>query len=175
MDTIKFSMRCRAIEGFQQIATHDCPLVLTNDRLALITTGGDIHELTADGGRHWLGRVYPSNKDGINSITVRVGHTNSAQEAEAVEDLVRDALIAFEGNPAAALTRFSQRSLKCQICGRPLTNLDSQKLGVGPECRGRRNELAEIRQQSREWIKGKQQLARAQPRQWREQRQKVMA
>ena len=175
MDTIKFSMRCRAAEGFMQIASHDCPLVLTDDRLAVITTGGDVHELTANGGRRWLARIYPPDANGVNTITVRVGHTNSAQEAESVEDLVRDALIAFEGNPVSKLSEYSTLYDKCQICGRPLSNDDSMRLGVGPECRGRRNELAEIRQQSREWIKGKQQLARAQTRQWREQRQKVMA
>ena len=92
METIKFSMRCRAVDGFLQIATHDCPLVLTDDRLAVITTGGDVHELLASGERRWLARIYPPDANGLNSITVRVGHTNSAHEAEAVEDLVRDAL-----------------------------------------------------------------------------------
>lgn len=173
METIKFSMRCRAVEGFMQIANHDCPLVLTDDRLAVITTGGDIHEVMATGERRWLARIYPPDANGVNTITVRVGHTNSAQEAEAVEDLVRDALIAFEGNPAAALTRYSKRSLKCQICGRPLSNDDSMRIGAGPECRGRQNVLAQIRQQSREWIKGKQDQAPIQTKQWRKQRQEV--
>lgn len=175
METIKFSMRCRAVDGFLQIATHDCPLVLTDDRLAVITTGGDVHELLASGERRWLARIYPPEANGLNSITIRVGHTNSADEAEAVEDLVRDALIAFEGNPAAALTRYSKLHNQCQICGRALSNEDSRRLGAGPECRGRQNELAQIRQRSREWIKDKQDKARAQTRQWRKQRQEVLA
>ena len=173
METIKFSMRCRAVEGFLQIASHDCPLVLTDDRLAVITTGGDIHEVMATGERRWLARIYPPDANGLNSITVRVGHTTTAREAEAVEDLVRDALIAFEGNPAAELSRYSKRSLKCQICGRPLTNHDSQRIGAGPDCRGRQNVLAQIRQRSREWIRDKQQQAREQTRQWRKERMEV--
>lgn len=164
METINFPMRCPAIEGYWEMAQRDCPLVLSRNRLAMVTTGGDIHELTADGGRRWLGRVYPPDKGGMSTVMVRIG---ADDDAGYVEDLVRDALIAFEGNPAAALTRYSRYHHKCEICGRPLTNETSMRLGVGPECRGRRDALAAIRQESREWIAEQQGKAREAMRRWR--------
>lgn len=46
-------------------------------------------------------------------------------------------LVLVENDPAAAATRYGQEIGRCHRCNRVLTDPESRRLGIGPECRGK--------------------------------------
>jgi len=45
---------------------------------------------------------------------------------------------AILADPEAARQTFARETTHCYVCGRRLTDAESRRLGIGPDCRGRR-------------------------------------
>lgn len=73
----------------------------------------------------WEGRTF------INRFkSDELGRVFRAEQAEVVAAILAD--------PADARNTFAVETTHCYVCGRRLTDAESRRLGIGPDCRGRR-------------------------------------